>query len=270
MSPTLEEEEYRMGFLRRGFSVLGRINLAIEPTIRHIWVFARAVWFIKVRGALRTLQGKDVVKANVMHNLRSIYGSNNRMNLLLFPISVIETVGRDAKVLVIGPRNENDLYSLVGLGFNIRNVRGLDLISYSPHIELGDMHAIPFADDSFDVVVCGWTLSYSTNPAKAVDEMVRVVRPGGIVAIGVEYSELSPEDEKVLVGYEIQELEKIGARVNSVEQIVRLFGRNVHTVYFSHDAPRKVSHSANGIVENVSNVAVVFSLPETKARLALG
>jgi hypothetical protein len=73
----------------------------------------------------------SAVKANIMHNMKSIYGANNRMNLLIYPLSVIETLDRNARILVIGPRNENDLLSLVGLGFKRENVIGLDLISYS-------------------------------------------------------------------------------------------------------------------------------------------
>jgi SAM-dependent methyltransferase len=253
-----------MSVISRGIRALRRINLAVEPTLRHAWVYLRAVYFIRVRGRLRTLEGKDVVKANIMHNLKSIYGANNRMNLLLYPVSVIETANRESRILVIGPRNENDLYSLVGLGYNLEKIHGLDLISYSPHIELGDMHEIPYAGNSFDIVICGWTLSYSTNPLKAAQEMVRVAKPGGLIAVGVEYSEMSPEDERKLVGYEIQELGRIGSRINSTEQILKLFGASAGTVFFSHDAPMKVSHSANKIVDNVSNVGVVFRLVAPK------
>lgn len=256
-----------MNFLGKCFRALKRINLAIEPTLRHAWVYLRAQWLIRVRGRLRTLESGDVVKANVMHNMKSIYGANNRMNLLLYPLSIIETLNRDSRILIIGPRNENDLYSLVGLGFKLDNIRGLDMISYSPYIELGDMHAMPFPDDSFDAVVCGWTLSYSTNPSKAAREMLRVAKPGGIIAIGVEYSRLSPQDESALIGYELQELEKIGARINSTAQIRGLFAENVDTIFFEHDAPRKVSHSVDGLVPDVSNVALVFRLsPQKRTR----
>jgi SAM-dependent methyltransferase len=249
-----------MQLLAKLFRAVRRVNLAIEPTFRHAWVYLRAIYYIRVRRRLRTLQSGDAVQANVMHNMKSIYGANNRMNLLLFPLAIIETLRRDAKILIIGPRNENDLYSLVGLGFRLENIRGLDLISYSPYIELGDMHAMPFADHSFDAVVCGWTLSYSTNPGKAAREMMRVAKPGGIIAIGVEYSQLSPQDEQALVGYQIQEFDKIGGRINSTRQIKELFAEHIGTVFFEHDAPRKVSHSAARLVPDVSNVAVIFSL----------
>jgi DNA-binding transcriptional ArsR family regulator/protein-L-isoaspartate O-methyltransferase len=43
----------------------------------------------------------------------------------------------------------------------------------------GDMHALPFADDHFDLVVLMHALTYSTKPAVAVAEAARVLSPGG-------------------------------------------------------------------------------------------
>jgi SAM-dependent methyltransferase len=232
-----------------------RINLAIEPTLRHAWVYLRAVYFIQIRRRLTSLNSEDSYKSTVMHNRRSLYSANDRMNLLLFPLSVIETLSPASRILVIGPRNENDLYSLVGLGFAMKNIVGLDLISYSPRITLGDMHAIPFPDGSFDAVVCGWTLSYSATPRKAADEIRRVVRTGGIVAIGVEYSTMTPRDEVQLLGYAVQDS---GTRINSSADIKELFGGAVGTIYFEHDAPNRISHTADELVARVSNVALIF------------
>jgi SAM-dependent methyltransferase len=232
-----------------------RINLAIEPTLRYAWVYLRAVYFIRIRKKLRTLNSEDSYNTTIMHNRRSLYAVNNRMNLLLFPLSVIETLSPTSKILVIGPRNENDLYALVGLGFAIDNIVGLDLISYSPRIMLGDMHAMPFPDNSFDAVVCGWTLSYSATSRKVADEIRRVVRTGGIVAIGVEYSTMTPRDEVQLLGYAIQDS---GRRINSSADIKELFGGAVGTIYFEHDAPNRISHTANQLAPRVSNVALIF------------
>ena len=43
----------------------------------------------------------------------------------------------------------------------------------------GDMHALPFADGSFDLVVLMHALTYSAKPAQAVAEAARVLRRGG-------------------------------------------------------------------------------------------
>lgn len=43
----------------------------------------------------------------------------------------------------------------------------------------GDMHALPFADESFDLVVLMHALTYAAKPAQAVAEAARVLRRGG-------------------------------------------------------------------------------------------
>jgi SAM-dependent methyltransferase len=46
----------------------------------------------------------------------------------------------------------------------------------------GDATALPFDADSFDAAVMALALFFVPDPAKSVREMVRVVRPGGVVA----------------------------------------------------------------------------------------
>ena len=50
------------------------------------------------------------------------------------------------------------------------------------HFREGDAQALPFADDDFDVAVMALVISFIPDPAKAVAEMVRVVRPDGWLA----------------------------------------------------------------------------------------
>jgi len=54
-----------------------------------------------------------------------------------------------------------------------------------PNVEVreGDMHALPFADASFDLVVLMHALTYASKPAQAVTEAARVLRPGGRVLL---------------------------------------------------------------------------------------
>jgi len=244
-----------LGRLRR---FLGQINLLSDPALRHLWVYLRAVYFVRVRRRMRVLDSEHAIKASTPHNLRSLHQANPRMRLLLLPLATIETLDPTSRILVIGPRNEYDLFTLVGLGFDLKNIVGLDLISYSPHIKLGDMHRLPFDDAAFDAVACGWTLSYSTDPRQAASEITRVTRPNGIIAIGVEYSTLDPEAERKLLGYQLGEPAR-GSRVNSTADIRALFQGSVGQVYFEHDAPLKTSHGAGGFAAKVSNVALVFS-----------
>jgi SAM-dependent methyltransferase len=52
----------------------------------------------------------------------------------------------------------------------------------SAQFEIGDAQALPFGDGRFDVAAMALVITFLSDPAKAVREMTRVVRPGGWVA----------------------------------------------------------------------------------------
>ena len=49
---------------------------------------------------------------------------------------------------------------------------------YHPDV-VGDIHAIPFPDNSVDAVICIAVLEHVEDPGRAVEEMYRVLKPGG-------------------------------------------------------------------------------------------
>lgn len=50
---------------------------------------------------------------------------------------------------------------------------------------LGDLEALPFDDGVFDAVIAASSIQYAEDPAKAVDELARVVTSDGRVAVGL-------------------------------------------------------------------------------------
>jgi SAM-dependent methyltransferase len=57
--------------------------------------------------------------------------------------------------------------------------RGLTNVDF----RVGDVHALDFPDDTFDVVHAHQVLQHVTDPVAALREMRRVTRPGGVVAV---------------------------------------------------------------------------------------
>lgn len=57
--------------------------------------------------------------------------------------------------------------------------RGLTTVDFA----VGDVHALDFPDDAFDVVHAHQVLQHVADPVAALREMRRVTRPGGIVAV---------------------------------------------------------------------------------------
>jgi len=54
-----------------------------------------------------------------------------------------------------------------------------------PQVSLvrGDMHALPFSSERFELVLLSNVLAYASEPARALDEALRVVKPGGELLI---------------------------------------------------------------------------------------
>lgn len=169
------------------FRRLTRQVLKIDA-LRNYYCWARYRWLKKKMRFLPEESG-GVGRYTIEHNLRALderagFGMGGRMSLLLYPLAAALRGRDDAKVLIVGPRTEDDLYWARALGLN--NVRGLDLFSYSPWIDIGDIHRTAYADGEFDAVILGWVISYSVQPERMVAECKRIIKPGGYLGFGIE------------------------------------------------------------------------------------
>jgi demethylmenaquinone methyltransferase/2-methoxy-6-polyprenyl-1,4-benzoquinol methylase len=54
-----------------------------------------------------------------------------------------------------------------------------------PHLQQADVISLPYEDQSFDVVMAAHVLEHLPDPQRALAEMVRVLKPGGMVFICV-------------------------------------------------------------------------------------
>lgn len=91
------------------------------------------------------------------------------------------------RALDVGCGTGHHLADLARRGFGVAGIDGSsDMLEEArrnnPGVELhqADVAALPFADASFDVVLCVEVLRYLAEPTTCITEMARVLRPGGV------------------------------------------------------------------------------------------
>jgi SAM-dependent methyltransferase len=227
-------------------------QMLLMDHFRYLYMKLRFVYFVYLRQKLSSLDldTGDIAKETVQHNRKGLTDvSVTRSNALLKPLSAIEDLDIDSSILCIGPRTEGELFNLAANGFMLSNIRGIDLISYSPLIELGDMHNMKYLDSQWDAIVCGWVLAYSDNKKKAASELVRCCRPGGVIAIGIEYHPYSNEEILEQEGY----VPGSKTRIESIEDLTSLFTGYIGKIYFS----QQPDESRRG---EVGSIVLIFSV----------
>lgn len=92
----------------------------------------------------------------------------------------------------------------------------------------GDVSALPFADNSFSMVVTRYTFHHFLSPATVLSEMARVCRPGGRVVV----ADVTPEDGKLAAYDHFETLrDPSHAHALSLNQLKALFtSANLHDI----------------------------------------
>lgn len=141
---------------------------------------------------------------------------------IIYPLKSIDTVNfEDDKILSVGPRNEGELFAIRSLGFRWKNIKSLDLLRYSKLTDLGDIHNTNYETDTFNIIICGWVMTYSGNFEKMLKEMIRITKNAGIISIGFTYH---PSENNTLY---------------STDQIIEKCKDNISLVYFNFDSYKK-------------------------------
>ena len=95
--------------------------------------------------------------------------------------------GDGLRALDVGCGTGHHLRSLIARGFHVAGVDGSATMlgaarAAVPAAELhqADVAGLPFADASFDLVLCIEVLRYLADPQPCIDEIARVLRPAGV------------------------------------------------------------------------------------------
>lgn len=165
-----------------------------NPAVFFSWLHARRVAF-RLRGfPFRQLSfnggGEPHIQDHVIpHNMEQLWGINSdRTERLMNVFRSLQGLDLSKlRVLCVGPRNEAELLLLTLYGFSLENITAIDLFTYTPRIELMDMHRLDFPADTFDVCYLSYVLTYSDRVDQACREIARVTRDGGLVALSFQH-----------------------------------------------------------------------------------
>ena len=193
---------------RRFRDFVGRFVMPKSPVLLSLWnyllltppVFAlrfharRLYWRLAGHRLRQLVKGQDVDSSFVAeqvlpYNLGNINiinrGRTERIIAILRSIRGLKL--SSLNTLVVGPRNEAELMLLSSYGFDAGKLTAIDLFSYSPAVQLMDMHELKFADNAFDAVYSAFVITYSDDIPKAIAETIRVARDGALIVFVFEH-----------------------------------------------------------------------------------
>ena len=131
---------------------------------------------------------------------RERFDSQHRMRYILEPYIIDfarfhEAPGKDVLEIGVGMGADHLEWakagpkSLTGVDLTPRAVewtrRRLELYGFKPNVEVADAQKLPFADNSFDLVYSWGVLHCAPDTPATIDQVYRILRPGGTARIMV-------------------------------------------------------------------------------------
>ena len=120
------------------------------------------------------------------------------------------------------------------------------------HPVLGRAEALPFGDDTFDAVSFTYLLRYVDDPASTMEELVRVLRPGGRIA-SLEFHEPRPRMLRAgWFAYTRYVMPLVGALASAEWRATAVFlGPNISGFYADHPLSEQARWWARAGVKGV-------------------
>ena len=243
--------------------------------LRAIIAFCRAFYFIKLKRKISSFEAdpefvskltifsnrRRVIKNNSVHahpTARYLFGIDldflgEKSSLFinyLNSINFSHKVRHKQSLLVIGPRNEAELFNFIGKGFNKTNISAIDLFSYSPMIKKMDMHDLEFPMNQFDIVYAGWVIIYSENRKRAIEQMMSVTKAGGLIALTATLSRSTAQDLEKKRGYVVGSHD----RFHEISDLTKLFDPFIAQCRVIYETPATLKHHSLGMVVVQKNI----------------
>ena len=90
---------------------------------------------------------------------------------------------KNGSAVGLGARTGQEIQAMINLGFD---AQGIDLVECKPLVIEGDIHEMPFEDNSFDFAFTN-IYDHSLYPEKFLQEIDRVVKPKGVILLHLAF-----------------------------------------------------------------------------------
>jgi len=167
-------------------------RLYLIPGIRERVAKARFFFFVNINTQrLNRSNDKTLIKLwdYSQSQFKEYKSIRERIDFLVSSLANTLRFTKNSRLLVLGPRYETEIFGYLGLGFRKQNVAAVDSFSYSKLVKVGNIHNLPFNEETFDVVMCGWTLAYSDDIRLAFQQIHKVLRPRGVLIFSFDLQE---------------------------------------------------------------------------------
>ncbi|MDH5833039.1 class I SAM-dependent methyltransferase [Luteimonas kalidii] len=175
------------------------------------------------------MQALDVVGSDVDHHECPRCGAHDRERHLLLYMQTTGLLTDLGGMRILHFAPERRLARLIAARSPVSYVQ-CDLYPTSPEVRKVDIAAMPFSDESFDLVMANHVLEHVDDDAKAVQEISRVLAKGGWAILQTPYSPV---------------LHKTWCDHGVVDDMARLhaYGQEDHVRLFGRDIVERISSS---------------------------
>jgi ubiquinone/menaquinone biosynthesis C-methylase UbiE len=128
------------------------------------------------------------------------------------------------KILIIGPRNEGEIYNFISNGFLMKNITAIDLISYSSKIKLFDANIfLKKKSNKYDLIYFGFVIGYFTRPNNILELAKKRLKKNGLLAVCCEL-------------YKKKNIQNLLYKFKNIHSLIKIFPKKMHnilsTMYF--------------------------------------
>ncbi len=163
--------------------------------IRYLITIIRLIYFTKIKNNKILKKNSIFNKSGTLErNIKSALSfrdcySGERSSFFLKKIKnfINNKQKKNMRILLVGPRNEGEIFNFLSHNFKYDKISAIDLFSYSKKIKVWDMHQINKMKKKFDLIYFGFILNYSKNIDSVILKSNEILNTNGYVGISIEY-----------------------------------------------------------------------------------